>query len=173
MAAEPSIEPSNEPSVDSSSESTDVVEAAQATGLDIPALLDRVEDVLLGGPRKFTADEVAAAADQPRDKTRALWRALGFATVDDGAAVFTDCDVEALGWVRELQACGFEDDALVAAMTRLFGQTFSRLASWQGQLLAEVLAPRPELLQSRDPGIEGAPRGPPLLPPPPPHALRP
>jgi len=150
-----SIEPSTEPA--------SAAEAAEATGLDIPVLLERVEDVLLGGPRKFTADEVAAAAGQPRDKTRALWRALGFATVGDDAALFTDCDVEALGWVRDLQACGFEDDALVAAMARLFGQTFSRLASWQGQLLIEMLAQRPDLLESEDSVIEVIERVGPLL----------
>src|SRR3954466_15040769 len=141
----------------------EVAERARATGLDIAALLDRVEDVLLGGPRKFTANEIAAAAELPRDKTRALWRALGFAPVGAGTAFFTDCDVEALGWVRELQACGFEDDALVAAMTRLFGQTFSRLASWQGQLLLEMLAQRPELLESEDTVIEVVERVAPLL----------
>ena len=32
------------------------------------------------------------------------------------------------------------------AMTRIIGQTFSRLASWQGQLVMEIIAKSPELL---------------------------
>jgi adenylate cyclase len=128
----------------------DIAEVAQATDLDIPALLDRVEESVLGGPRKYTAAQVAEQAGVPREESRALWRALGFATVDDGAAVFTDSDVQALGLVKELRACGFEDDALVSAMTRLFGQTFSRLASWQGQLLIEMLSTRPDVISSED-----------------------
>jgi adenylate cyclase len=123
---------------------------AQAGELDIPALLDRVETSILGGPRRYTAEQVAAAAGVPREESRALWRALGFATVEDGAAVFTDSDVEALRLVQDLRACGFEDERLISAMTRLFGQTFSRLASWQGQLLVEMLTQRPDVLASED-----------------------
>ena len=135
-------------------EPTDVVEAARATGLDIPALLDRVEASVLGGPRRYTAPQVAELAGLPREQTRTLWRALGFPVVDDDSAMFTDGDVEALELVKELEARGFEDEALVAAMTRLFGQTFSRLASWQGQLLVEMLAQRPDLLESEDRVVE-------------------
>jgi adenylate cyclase len=132
----------------------EVAEVARATELDIAHLLDRVETSLLGGPRKYTPAEVAAKAGMSRDESRALWRALGFATVDEDSAVFTDSDVEALTLVRELRACGFEDDALVSAMTRLFGQTFSRLASWQGQLLIEMLSTRPDLIESEDTVVE-------------------
>jgi adenylate cyclase len=129
---------------------TDIAEVAQATELDIPRLLDRVEETVLGGPRTYTAAQVAERAGMDREESRALWRALGFAVVEDGAAVFTESDVEALKIVKDLRACGFEDDALISAMTRLFGQTFSRLASWQGQLLLEMLAERPDIVSSED-----------------------
>ena len=122
----------------------------RASHLDLAALLDRVEQSVLGGPRRYTPAEVAGRAGMSRDESRALWRALGFATVDDDAAVFTDSDVEALKLVQDLRACGFEDDALISAMTRLFGQTFSRLASWQGQLLIEMLSTRPDLIRDED-----------------------
>jgi len=128
----------------------DIAEVARATELDIPRLLDRVEESVLGGPRRYTAAQVAERAGVPRQESSALWRALGFATTDDDLVMFTDNDVEALRLVRELRACGFEDDALISAMARLFGQTFSRLASWQGQLLIEMLAQRPDLVESED-----------------------
>jgi adenylate cyclase len=141
----------------------DLADAAQATDLDIPALLDRVEQSVLGGPRRYTADEVARRAGVPRQESNGLWRALGFATTDDDVAMFTDNDVEALRLVRELRACGFEDDALIAAMARLFGQTFSRLASWQGQLLIEMLARRPDLVDSEDSVVDVIERVGPLM----------
>jgi adenylate cyclase len=128
----------------------DVAEVAEASDLDIPRLLDRVEESVLGGPRKYTAAQVSELAGMDREESRGLWRALGFAVVEDGAEVFTDSDVEALKLVKNLRACGFEDDALISAMTRLFGQTFSRLASWQGQLLLEMMSEQPELLASED-----------------------
>lgn len=131
-------------------ERPDIAEVARATHLDIPRLLDRVEETVLGGPRAYTAAQVAEKAGVGRDESRALWRALGFAVVEDDAAVFTDSDVEALTLVKDLRSCGFEDDALISAMTRLFGQTFSRLASWQGQLLIEMLSERPDIISSED-----------------------
>jgi adenylate cyclase len=97
----------------STADQPDIAEVAEATNLDIPALLDRVEESVLGGPRKYTPAQVAEQAGVARDESRALWRALGFASVDEDAAVFTDSDVEALRLVKELRACGFEDDALV------------------------------------------------------------
>ncbi len=123
-------------------------------GVDVARLFARVEQAVLGGERKYTPAEVAERAGVSRDETRALWRALGFATVGDDEAVYTDSDVEAVQAVGALRSLGFSDDELVGAMTRLFGQTFSRLASWQGQLMLQLLAERPELLQSEDALVE-------------------
>jgi adenylate cyclase len=52
--------------------------------------------------------------------------------------------------MRELAEYGFADEQLRVAVARLFGQTFSRLASYQGQLLLDQLAQRPELLADDD-----------------------
>lgn len=127
-----------------------IAEVVEANDLDVASLFARVEEAVLGGPRKYTPDQVAELSGTSRDETRGLWRALGFATVGEDDSVYTDGDVEALKLVRELRACGFEDPELVSAMTRLFGQTFSRLASWQGQLLLEMLSERPDILGSED-----------------------
>lgn len=138
---------------DTADEADDAVEKALAEappGVDLARLFERVEQAVLGGERQYTPAEVAERAGVDRDQTRALWRALGFATVADDDAVYTDGDVEAVGLVGKLRGLGFEDDELVSAMTRLFGQTFSRLASWQGQLMLEMLADRPEILKDED-----------------------
>jgi adenylate cyclase len=118
--------------------------------VDVPALLERVEDSILGGPRRYTPAEVAEHSGLDRDEARRIWRALGFATVADDDVVFTDGDVAALRAVRELGAFGFADEELRLAVARLFGQTFSRLASYQGQLLLDELTNRPDILASEE-----------------------
>ncbi|MCU1659178.1 MAG: Adenylate cyclase [Pseudonocardiales bacterium] len=118
--------------------------------LDVAAVFERIEQIMLGGPRRYTPDQVAQAAGTPRVEAQRLWRALGFPTVDDDDVVFTDADVEALRLVEVLIDNGLADDELRTAMTRMMGQTFARLASWQGQLLLEIIAKRPDLLESED-----------------------
>ena len=120
------------------------------TDLDLPRLLERAEDVILGGPRKYTAEEVAERAGMDRDEARQMWKALGFPAVPDGEVAFTESDVEALRSLRELTGYGIADDEMRLAVARVFGQTFWRLASYQGQLLIEQLAKRPEMLTSGD-----------------------
>ena len=118
---------------------------------DLEALLDSVETRLLGGPRRYTRLQVAEESGMRLDEVRRLWRALGFAVADDGEEAFTDADVTALRNVQALQGIGDIDEDLMRAMTRIIGQTFARLASWQGQLVLEVIGRRPELVQDRGP----------------------
>jgi adenylate cyclase len=121
-----------------------------AEQLDLPALVERVERRLLGGERKYTRSDIAEATGVPSDDTRQLWRALGFATVDDDERAFTDGDIAALKTVHELTESMALDDELLRAMTRMLGRSFSRLASWQGQLVVEQLGKSPELMSSSD-----------------------
>ena len=116
------------------------------TDLDLAHLVARVEHDLLGGDREYTRLDVADKAAMSPDELRSLWRALGFATVDDDERVFTDADVAALDNVRRLADVAEIDDDVLRAMTRIIGQTFARLASWQGQLVLEIVGRSPELL---------------------------
>jgi len=118
--------------------------------LDVAALVDRVESELLGGPRKYTRLEVAAMSGMDAEQSRRLWRALGFATVADDEKVFTDSDLEALSAVHDLVDTVPLEPELLRAMTRMLGQTFSRLASWQGQLMLEIIAEQPHLIESAE-----------------------
>ncbi|MDT4892172.1 MAG: adenylate cyclase [Pseudonocardiales bacterium] len=106
--------------------------------------------MLLGGPRRYTRQRVAELSGVSPEDSRRLWRALGFATVGDDEVVFTEGDVAALRQTTFLAEHGLQDDEMITAMTRMLGQTFSRLAQWQGQLLIELLGKRPELLESED-----------------------
>lgn len=101
------------------------------------------EEILLGGPRRYTRREAAAAAGMPLDEASALWHALGFAHVGDDEVVFTDGDVAALRIVRELIDQAVIDRSAEASVTRMVGQSMSRLAEWQAGVLASLVAERP------------------------------
>ena len=136
------------------SEAAEPPDAQVPAHLDVGALVEQAEQVLLRGAPKYTRGEVTERAGIDLDEGRRLWRALGFASVGDDEVVFTDGDVEAIEQVRRLMAATQMDEELLRSMTRMLGQTFSRLASWQGQMVVELLAKRPELLESQDKLVE-------------------
>ncbi|KQS73314.1 adenylate/guanylate cyclase domain-containing protein [Modestobacter sp. Leaf380] len=105
---------------------------------DTRAALDRL---LLGGPRRWTRLEVAERAGMPPARTQRLWRALGFADVEDDAPVFADADVDALTALSALIDSGFVDVDTEASIARAMGQSLARLADWQTDMLAALLAP--------------------------------
>jgi adenylate cyclase len=114
---------------------------------DLVRLVERVDEVLLGSDRKYTRVEMAEKSGMSLDEVRALWRALGFATIDDDERrAFTQADLEALREVKRLASVGEIDDQMMRAMTRIIGQSFARLASWQGQMVIEIIGQQPELL---------------------------
>lgn len=134
-----------------------------AAGIDIPSLVERAEQLMLGGARRYTRLQVAQMVGVDPRRTQALWRSLGFPTAGDEEVVFTDADVEALRTVVGLQDAGIDDPQTQVAMSRILGQTFSRLASSQGQLLLDLLAGDPEVLASEDAMIESLARFVPLM----------
>ena len=81
----------------------------------------------------------------PAERASALWRALGFATQDDDAAVFTAGDVHALRLTYQLIDNGILDPSLATSTARMIGQHMSRLAESQVHMLRDVLAANPEL----------------------------
>ncbi|SFP31888.1 adenylate cyclase [Amycolatopsis arida] len=109
------------------------------------ALQRRLERILLGGRRKHTRLQVAAKAGVPEERTRRLWRALGFATVGDDEVVFTDADIEAVRIADGLVRAGLIDESVETSVTRALGQHLSRLAEWQVHLLWELITENQEL----------------------------
>jgi adenylate cyclase len=106
---------------------------------------EALERVLLGGARQYTRAQVAELSGVPAERASALWRALGFATQDDDAAVFTDGDVHALRLTDQLIQTGILDPSLATSTARMIGQHMSRLAESQVHMLRDVLAANPEL----------------------------
>src|SRR4051812_50179260 len=65
------------------------------TGEGSVAPRESLDRLLLDGPRRYTRAQVAELAGVPGERTRQLWRALGFADVPDDDPAFTDADVRA------------------------------------------------------------------------------
>lgn len=116
----------------------------------VSELVERVETTLLGGPHRYTRLEVIERTGMQPEEARRLWRALGFASVEDDDVSFTDGDIAALSQVNELIGSAPIDDEMLHAMTRVLGQTFSRLAAWQGQMVLDLILDSPELLDTPD-----------------------
>src|SRR5690349_18310826 len=105
--------------------------------MDTQTPATRIEETLLGGPRRYNRAEVSAATGVDRDRAHRLWMAMGFAEVGDDEAVFTDGDIEALRTWNALVASGTMEIEDEVPHARVMGQTLSRLAEWQAR---EVMA---------------------------------
>src|SRR3954462_6974027 len=103
---------------------------------------EALERLLLDGPRRYTRLQVAELAGMPPQRTQRLWRALGFPDVADDEPLFTDADIAALDVLSKLIDSGFVGPGTEASIARAMGQSLSRLADWQTDLLADVLARR-------------------------------
>jgi adenylate cyclase len=107
--------------------------------MEIDTARNRIECALLGGERKYTPVQVAELAGVPQERSRKLWRALGFSDNPDDAVVATDADVEALRLAEGLVQLGVIDEDLQASITRTMGQSIGRLAEWQVGMIRHFL----------------------------------
>ncbi|MGY1617521.1 adenylate/guanylate cyclase domain-containing protein [Geodermatophilus sp. SYSU D00691] len=112
-------------------------DAGPAEGPDPREALERL---LLGGPRRYTRLQVAELSGVPLERTQRLWRALGFADSPDDDPAYSDADIAALGVLSSLIDSGFVGPDTEATIARAMGQALSRLADWQTDMLADVLA---------------------------------
>ncbi len=110
---------------------------------------DNIEARLLGRPATMGRREVSRGAHVSLMSARKFWHALGFPIVQDEDAAFTEADLMALKGVAALVREEQFDEQTALAMTRAFARTTDRLAVWQTQLMAEVLA-APELEAALD-----------------------
>lgn len=120
--------------------------------VDLGRFVELVEGLLLGGDRKYTRAEIVENSGSSTEEVRRRWQALGFPVTDDDQRLFTEADLQAIRDVEALKKVGNIDDEVLLAMTRIIGQTFARLASWQGQVVIDVLTANPQMLSG---GAEG------------------
>jgi len=101
--------------------------------------VQQITELVLGSRVELTREQVAQAAGVTVERARPYWRAMGFPDVGDRAA-FTQADVEALRLVLRWVADGMLDEERAVELVRSLGQTASRLADWQADLMGRILA---------------------------------
>lgn len=102
-------------------------------------LHQQVEELILGGPRRYTRDELLDTTGMQRTPATRLWRSMGFAEVGDEEVVFTDRDLMALHQFDQLRATGVVPSEVQEAVTRTVGQAMAGLAEWQVEMVYQLV----------------------------------
>ena len=110
------------------------IDEAERNGTLLELAVDRI---LVGQPR-YTSEEIAEKADMDIEVLRRLWRALGFTDTDE--RIFTDADLEAIGWVRRYNDEGLADLRVTTQLTRVVGSSLARIAEAQVDVLTDRIA---------------------------------
>lgn len=100
--------------------------------------MEDLSAVLLGGAPTLTRLQVAEQSGVPPAEAQAMWRAMGFADVEDHVRAFTPGDVAALQTVQDLLALGVVDADTLLVLARAMGQGLSRLAEAQVDVLRRL-----------------------------------
>ena len=107
-----------------------------AAGLPDPK---EIEELLLGGELRYNRVEAVRQSGVSRDFAGRIWRAFGYPSMPDETIAYTEGDVAALDRLRRLVDDGILDEDGVIRLVRAFGQTMTRLAEWQVNLLRSML----------------------------------
>jgi adenylate cyclase len=107
-----------------------------------------LEEAFLGEAAHLTREQVEnTASDFSPERTRSLWRALGFVDPDPDELRFTEADVAALRLSQRLASDEMIGAGITESVARTVGQAMSRLAEAQTQIVSEQLAADPELAE--------------------------
>lgn len=126
---------------------TELTPATVFSGDEKPAKsIGQFVEHVLGSPPELTSVQAAERAGVTVEVARAMWRAMGFADVGS-AAEFADSDVQALKALMSLVSAGYISFDESIEMVRAIGQHTSRLAEWQGNIIARSLIERGVIAQ--------------------------
>jgi len=98
-----------------------------------------IEELIMGGPRRYTRAQLIAESGLERDEAVAMWRSLGFAEVGDDEVVFTAGDRAALRQLGQLREAGLIPADVQDAVARSVGQAMAGLADWQIEMLYQLV----------------------------------
>lgn len=112
-----------------------------------------LEAALLGESARLTQEQVESAAGTSSERSRRLWRALGFVDAVPDEPIFTQADVDALERATALAQDRLIDDRVVDTLARTLGQAMRRLAEAQVEVLSEIMSRDQEMvdLASQEP----------------------
>jgi adenylate cyclase len=105
-----------------------------------------LEKAFLGEAAHLTRADVEQTANGfSPDRIRRLWRALGFVDPEPDEVRFTASDVAAVRLAQRLAEDELIGGGVTESVARVVGQSMSRLAEAQTQIVSEQLASDPEL----------------------------
>jgi adenylate cyclase len=106
-----------------------------------------IEELILGGPRRYTWPELLAETGTDRQFAARLWRSMGFAELTDDEVAFTDADRDAVRGLEQARASGLlPTDEIQVAAIRTLGQAMGGVADWQVEVIHQaVLASTTEI----------------------------
>ena len=100
----------------------------------------RITALVLGEPAQHTREQAVGLVGTSVERSRAYWRAFGFADVGAAAGpAFTPEDIACMRLLVGLVDAGLIDEETSIELTRSLGQTASRLADWQAGTVARVV----------------------------------
>ncbi len=91
------------------------------------------------GPRRYTADELVERAGVERAQAEGLWTGLGFPPAEPDEVLFSDEDLDVLSNLARLEPLGVHPSEVVEPLSRVLGQTLSRVASAQVEALLPLI----------------------------------
>jgi adenylate cyclase len=146
LPGEREVDPESEAGVDAvADDSTEVAEPTpDGVRLSSDELEARIDRMVLRAPRQFSRLQVQELAGVDAERTRTLWRAMGFADVSESDVMFNERDVVALSRLAELVDAGVMSERVQVAVVRSIAQAMAGLATWQVERLYEMLTERPD-----------------------------
>ena len=135
-------DPGAGPEAGSGDEGEDYGESGDPDTGEHPLAL-RLEQLILGAPRRYTPFQAARTAGVSMDLASRFWRAMGFADIGQARAL-TEADVLALRRLAGLVEAGLLSESMAIQVARSTGQTTARLADWQTDSFLEGLTEPPE-----------------------------
>src|SRR5690606_27125703 len=88
----------------------------------------RLDEAILGGPRRYTLAELVAGTGLSREFIENYWRWLGLPVTHPTETLFTDADMQALREVGDLVTDEQLDEQAQMTFIRSLGHTTDRLA---------------------------------------------
>jgi adenylate cyclase len=98
----------------------------------------RLEQLILGAERRYTAFQAARSAGVSVELATRFWRAMGFTDIGQAKAL-TEADVLALRRLAGMVEAGLLSEPMAIQVARSTGQTTARLADWQMDSFLEGL----------------------------------
>lgn len=98
-----------------------------------------VGQLLLGGPPRYTWQQLVEHSGMPARRALRLWRAFGFPEPVPDEVAFTDADRGTLRRLAEAEATGLAPVELQLMAARPIGRAMSALADWQVDTLRHMI----------------------------------